>query len=206
MILGPPLPGGLFLFCYSGNASYLRFPLSFYREKATPDFSWFPALLHAPPVPSRYARCCRRPCPAVLPEPSRGWLLYPTASKADCCVQRISITMRALRVPVAKRKPCRPRRTTGFCFVYYLWPAPPPRKPPPLEPPNPPPREPLGLELPPLGRGPPKPAVPRENPPPLASLPKLPPDRLEPLGPRNSMNPPPGLEPGPPGLGPGPPG
>ena len=40
----------------------------FYGEKGWPDFSWFPALLHAQPVPSTTAAPLRRACSARCPE------------------------------------------------------------------------------------------------------------------------------------------
>lgn len=40
----------------------------FYGEKGWPDFSWFPALLHAQPVPSITAAPLRRSCSARCPE------------------------------------------------------------------------------------------------------------------------------------------
>lgn len=110
MILGPPSLGGLFFSVVLEVPPVARCPFVFSTEKRL-AWDFFRLLAFGPaartthpeppcsmPPPHCPLPCCRRLYTVVLPGAARGLPLYPTASKSDCCIQQITITLPTLPV------------------------------------------------------------------------------------------------------------
>lgn len=110
MILGPPSLGGLFFSVVLEVPPVARCPFVFSTEKRL-AWDFFRLLAFGPaahtahpeppcsmPPPHCPLPCYRRLYTVVLPGTARGLPLYPTASKSDCCIQQITITLPTLPV------------------------------------------------------------------------------------------------------------